>query len=441
MNKKSFLIVWFLLMAAFMPCFGLEWWKGSINWEEVWFAKQEPWSTALSQAQCPWDYYTVDLYLDWDADGDWVKDLGKQWFLDDNARYYWNENTDYRIAAHTVKNSTYQGSSVRYYVPEDRMLKVYLNWSKKSLSDTSAWYRASSVFPINQWVRALSSQPFLISAPSNKSNNTIQIAYKIRYTVFRWYNSWKTSSYVAMPVSWRRDNSWITSSGLWWLKADVSEWDWGGPIWKSDYVNQASSVTTKSIKWSETEYEHDYECMNIQVAWCGDGIVQNWTYDNGVSASEKCDPNDPNQTNWWTDGCTAACQPKDKPQPDITPECNPAYTGSHYNDNYPIALLNNDMKLCLSWDHNDILVWPVEPGRTYTWKCNWSAWKTPAECSAKELWCWDGKVQEDKEQCDPNDPNQTNWNGKVCNSSCQLVDKKVYDLALTKKLNNESKTK
>jgi hypothetical protein len=121
MNKKSFLIVWFLLMAAFMPCFGLEWWKGSINWEEVWFAKQEPWSTALSQAQCPWDYYTVDLYLDWDADGDWVKDLGKQWFLDDNARYYWNENTDYRIAAHTVKNSTYQDSSVRYYVPDDRM--------------------------------------------------------------------------------------------------------------------------------------------------------------------------------------------------------------------------------------------------------------------------------------------------------------------------------
>ena len=430
-----------LAVMTVMPCFWLEGGKWTINWESVWFAKQEAWSSALSQSQCPWDYNSVTYYLNWDVDGDWVVDMGKQWYLVDNARYYWNENSDYRAAWQTVKNSTYQGSSVRYYVPEDHMLKIYDGWVKKSLSDTSAWYRASSIFPINQWTRALSSQPFLISIPNNRSNNTIQIAYKIRYAVFRWYNSWKTSSYVAMPVSWRRDNSWITSSGLWWLKADVSEWDWGGPIWKSDYVNQASSVTTKSIKWSETEYEHDYECMNIQVAWCGDGIVQNWTYDNGVSASEKCDPNDPNQTNWWTDGCTAACQPKDKPQPDITPECNPAYTGSHYNDNYPIALLNNDMKLCLSWDHNDSLVWPVEPGRTYTWKCNWSAWKTPAECSAKELWCWDGKLQEDKEQCDPNDPNQTNWNGKVCNSSCQLVDKKVYDLALTKKLNNESKTK
>ncbi|MBQ7616760.1 hypothetical protein IJS64_01960 [bacterium] len=53
------------------------------------------------------------------------------------------------------------------------------------MSDTSAWYRASSIFPINQWTRALSSQPFLISIPNNRSNNTIQIAYKIRYAVFR----------------------------------------------------------------------------------------------------------------------------------------------------------------------------------------------------------------------------------------------------------------
>ncbi len=405
MNKKSFLIVWFLLMAAFMPCFGLEWWKGSINWEDVWFAKQEPWSTALSQAQCPWDYYTVDLYLDWDADGDWVKDLGKQWFLDDNARYYWNENTDYRIAAHTVKNSTYQGSSVRYYVPEDRMLKVYLNWSKKSLSDTSAWYRASSVFPINQWVRALSSQPFLISAPSNKSNNTIQIAYKIRYTVFRWYNSWKTSSYVAMPVSWRRDNSWITSSDLWRVKNNASSWDDWWPKWKNDYVNQSSSVITNSIKWNSEEKSHDYECMNLKLAWCWDGIVQNgWSYDNWASPKEECD--------WWSN-CTADC----KLIPDAS--CNSELDWkTKYDNNTTTSWVERSWKsYCSVWT-SSWYKWEKS-----TWKITWTCtnWTSIDSCEAKQTFCWNGSVEEGKEECDGTsdcDASCKKKNAPVVNAQC-----------------------
>jgi uncharacterized repeat protein (TIGR01451 family) len=43
------------------------------------------------------------------------------------------------------------------------------------------------------------------------------------------------------------------------------------------------------------------------------------------------------------------------------------------------------------------------------------------------------------EECDPNEINP-NWGDKECSSSCKLSDKKIYDLALTKKLDEEGKT-
>jgi hypothetical protein len=65
------------------------------------------------------------------------------------------------------------------------MFRVYSNGKSYSLSDTPVWYRASSIFPIREWVRAVNSEPVLISAPANKENNKMQVAYKIRYSVFR----------------------------------------------------------------------------------------------------------------------------------------------------------------------------------------------------------------------------------------------------------------
>jgi uncharacterized repeat protein (TIGR01451 family) len=44
------------------------------------------------------------------------------------------------------------------------------------------------------------------------------------------------------------------------------------------------------------------------------------------------------------------------------------------------------------------------------------------------------------EECDPNETNP-NWGDKECSASCKLSDKKIYDLALTKKLAENKKYK
>lgn len=47
------------------------------------------------------------------------------------------------------------------------------------------------------------------------------------------------------------------------------------------------------------------ECISYEVTWCGDGIVD-------TDEGEKCDPNDPNKTNWGPGGCDVmTCQPVD----------------------------------------------------------------------------------------------------------------------------------
>ena len=57
-------------------------------------------------------------------------------------------------------------------------------------------------------------------------------------------------------------------------------------------------------------------------------------------------------------------------------------------------------------------------------------------------WCGDGKLQSDKgEKCDPKDPQKAGWGNKGCNASCQPINeevkKKIYDLALTKTIQNQ----
>lgn len=56
-------------------------------------------------------------------------------------------------------------------------------------------------------------------------------------------------------------------------------------------------------------------------------------------------------------------------------------------------------------------------------------------------WCGDGKLQSDKgEKCDPKDPQKAGWGNKGCDVSCQPINeevKKIYDLALTKTIQNQ----
>lgn len=188
------------------------------------FVNQTPASSALSAAQCLGANEYVKYYLNGDLNQDGNPDLGKVQYFTDNYRYYGDENT-YRLALHTVNSASRKGTDVRYYVPEDGVFQLYHNNVAKSLMDTHGWFRASSVFPLNQWVRALSSQPFLISAPKNAQNAKFQVAYQIRHAVFRGYKSSGISQYIAMPVSNGSDASDIKTSNFWWLKSDVGNGD------------------------------------------------------------------------------------------------------------------------------------------------------------------------------------------------------------------------
>ena len=276
--------------------------------ESVRFVTQNSASTPLASNQCLWANETVNYYLNWDLNQDGIPDLGKVQFFTDNYRYYGGANT-YRLALHTMNSNSRKGTEVRYYLPEQRVFQIYHNNALTNIANTPVWFRASNVFPLNQWTRALSSEPVLISAPANKNNNSFQVAYQIRHAVFRGYkNSWN-GSYVTMPVRNGDDNLEVAPSNIWWLKKDLTNGDGGGPLWKSDFVNQLNSVSTKAIEWSNNEYTHDYECVNVKLAWCGDGKVQQGAYSNG-QVNEKCDPADSTKTGWGNKGCDpVSCQP------------------------------------------------------------------------------------------------------------------------------------
>lgn len=283
--------------------------------ESVRFVTQNSASTPLASNQCLWANETVNYYLNWDLNQDGIPDLGKVQFFTDNYRYYGGANT-YRLALHTMNSNSRKGTEVRYYLPEQRVFQIYHNNALTNIANTPVWFRASNVFPLNQWTRALSSEPVLISAPANKNNNSFQVAYQIRHAVFRGYkNSWN-GSYVTMLVRNGDDNLEVAPSNIWWLKKDLTNGDGGGPLWKSDFVNQLGAVSTKAIDWAKDEYTHDYECVNVKLAWCGDGKVQKWSYSNG-QANEKCDPADPTKSGWGNKGCDPiSCQPiNETPQP------------------------------------------------------------------------------------------------------------------------------
>ena len=219
--------------------------------------------------------------------------------------------------------------------------------------------------------------------------------------------------------------------------------EWEQEMKYLDYGNlwAATQIYKYGKTWSPNKQD-DKECLNIHIWFCWDWILDNWTknfsenIDSPLNGWEECDDWAANGTD--ASNCTASCTLKPV-TPKVTPKCVSSYEGDLYNKNYPAALLNADKILCNPGEVTSF-VGPVDPDRTYSWKCTWSEWTTPDDCNAKELWCWDGKVQKTYgEECDPNETNP-NWGDKECSSSCKLSDKKIYDLALTKELAEEGKT-
>ena len=116
----------------------------------------------------------------------------------------------------------------------------------------------------------------------------------------------------------------------------------------------------KNLKFSPTVYT-DNECLNIYVAWCGDG-----TLDAGYG--EKCDPNDSNKVGWGNGGCNASCQPINNEPP----VCKSDYNGKVLDN------LTEGNHLCEKGTVSEFKF----ANNKWTWKCNGQAGTTPVDCSA-----------------------------------------------------------
>ncbi len=64
------------------------------------------------------------------------------------------------------------------------MLSILNGTNTVNIDTTNAWYRWSKLAPKDQWVRAVESEPILVSAPLNPANRNIQIAYQIHYASY-----------------------------------------------------------------------------------------------------------------------------------------------------------------------------------------------------------------------------------------------------------------
>ena len=283
----------------------------ALNGSSQWFFDQTSESTPLSQAQCSEYRVEKNYYLPGDINGDWIKDENTSTYLRDNFVVQWGTYPLYLIS---TRGTGFIGTQVRYYLPEANVLNV-INWtSLMSLNAKNAWFRYSKVAPTNQWVRAIESEPMLLSAPQswNPQNNKLQVAYNIMY---RWFSSkgTATSDYATWPVSSATD-FWplFLNSNRWALNANWTV----APRWQADYTKTANIITTASINWEKTETAHWYECFNVTTHWCGDGVVDNKTFDN-VWASEQCDLGAQNGKPGSL--CTPTCTTIIKPEiPDVS---------------------------------------------------------------------------------------------------------------------------
>ena len=360
--KKSFLST-FLIGALFLSPLqifaqSLQWGLfNSITVENKWFANQERVSTQYSQQACLLNngvYKNQRIYLNFDQDNDWLKDY-KYWsstfHLKDNMLYNGDISNTYRLALITPKglsldngSSTSLGTTVYYYTPNSNtnMFSLFNNGISYPIDTNRAWYRFSKVAPINQPVRAITSEAVLFEQPSNTLNpvdRMVQIAYQLRYATYRSINNNANSDYQVFPVANMDDFSSLWSTSSWYLKNPIQDNAWLGPVRNSDYQQTDATITTKAInRWPERT--HGLECINYHLSRCGDGYIDvsnqqpiNWSTtqrypisDSGVS--ESCDPwtnlssyTDDVMSNGATPtayyNCTATCTIVNNPQSPI----------------------------------------------------------------------------------------------------------------------------
>lgn len=204
------------------------------------------------------------------------------------------------------------------------MLTKLVGTSTVPLNTTNVWYRQSKIAPKDVWVRAVESHPLLVSAPDSNSiaSRTFQIGYEIAYRPFSAKIA-GTNNYWLYPVASPTDGGPVFTT--WYIS---SSWATSSPIWPTHYVTSTSPVSASAIQWG-SESRVAYECMNVTVHWCGDGIVDVGSFNIG-SASEICDLGSLNGQPGST--CSAMCTPVAPPPPsDMT--VTKSVTGSNIQGN------------------------------------------------------------------------------------------------------------
>ena len=214
-----------------------------------------------------------------------------------------------------------------------------------------------------------------------------------------------STHYLNWTASENLCNVWSLKQGTFWFNfvpwfPIYFQWNPYGPL---------------QYKWLCENWQKISSNCTLNQYRCGDGHTNAdknpLSFIDGKAHYEACDPKDPNSDWKCNNDCTYAMA-----------ECGPANsTTAVYNSNYPTSRIKEN-ELCKTWKLKEwSFSWPDSNGN-YKWECKNGA--KEVSCGAKDLRCGDNKYQKDYEQCDPTDPNRTNWEEwtwKTCNSNCTLT--------------------
>jgi len=367
------------------------------------------------------DEWNVSIYLDDDNDGDWFFD--KDIYLNSNFEY--SETNPPSFQAVHIRNDL---SKVQYRMPESNMLYSIKNGIISNF-DNTLFNRAALVFPYNTWVRGIDSYPNKVvfeQAQNNFSNNSVTINYHYVYKLsdgFSWNNNY--SYWYNQPSNYLDHSNNVTYCTLWSTPAPCSSsWSYKERTWFDDLETQDT-------------------CTNFDLYWCGDWILQSSSQNFDFwDSNEQCDPNDPNQEDWWNLWCSSSCQPIN--QTLEAPTCDldiVDMNNGSYNIDYIItwtfdvpALLEISPNTVNVANHNIVANIGTITNIIPTWYGTYTALLTVENGAGSNVctdtfyveqpqgsYCgdWDINWPNDNginEECD--DWNSINWDG--CDSDCKL---------------------
>jgi len=305
----------------------------------------------------------------------------------------------------------------------------YYLWDNFYVQDSFYWASNDYAYVFDTWSRVIVIDPYSVFHFNNSfkyiSNWKPITVPTVKFTEISWY--FKTWTLIS---SHPNVNGWVL---VWQLVFNLHRRWFRNAAWAYSYnigyypmPNWPQSTTWFSNyqRWADVEW---YECFNYIVHYCWDGVVDtqasiaalpNWKI-NSV-ANEECDPNAP----WWN---SQTCNPTTCQiiqQQD--PQCHSKYNWQiTYTNNWNPLLNSWSSYLCAEWTPANFTgTWTFWTWRHFTWQCT-VPWKTPVNCSANQIWCWDWQINSGSEMCESYSETWRGW----CNNNCTLKQPEcIYNL-------------